>query len=206
MNAPGVLGDDSDPDDDPLSAVLVSGPSHGTLTLNGNGSFRYTPAGNFTGSDSFSYRANDGTLTSNPATVTISVTAVNDSPTVTVAAGGTCGKDDHSGTVNLTVADVDSPAADLTLSATSSNPALVSTGNVNFAGSGAARTMTVSAVDGRSGTATLTVIVTDGHDSGSVHGYGPSRRRWQGHPDRRHRRRPTLRPKQQRHAEWQGRE
>ena len=168
VNAPGVLGDDSDPDDDPLSAVLVSGPSKGTLTLNGNGSFSYTPADNFTGSDSFSYRANDGTLTSNPATVTISVTAVNDSPTVTVAAGGTCGKDDHSGTVNLTVADVESSAAGLTLSATSSNSELVSTGNVKFADSGAARTMTVSTVAGRSGTAIVTVTVSDGQASGSV--------------------------------------
>ena len=41
------------------------------------------------------------------ATVTLNVTAVNDTPTVTVAAGGTCGADDRSGTMNLTVADVD---------------------------------------------------------------------------------------------------
>ena len=68
--APGVLGNDSDPDGDPLSAVLGSGPSHGTLTLNANGSFTYTPAANFNGSDSFTYRASDGTLTSNLATVT----------------------------------------------------------------------------------------------------------------------------------------
>ena len=79
--APGVLGNDTDPDGDPLTAALVTGPSHGTLTLNGNGSFTYTPAGNFTGSDSFTYRASDGTLTSNPATVTITVTATNDGPT-----------------------------------------------------------------------------------------------------------------------------
>jgi Ca2+-binding RTX toxin-like protein len=88
---------------------------------------------------------------------------------VTVAAGGTCGRDDHSGTVNLTVADEESLAGVLTLSATfSSNPTLVPTGNVVFAGSGAARTMTVSAVDGRTGTATVTVTVSDGQDSGHV--------------------------------------
>jgi Ca2+-binding RTX toxin-like protein len=77
-------------------------------------------------------------------------------------------RDDHSGTINLTVADVDSLPAELTLSAASSNPALVPTGNIGFAGNGTARTMTVSAVDGRSGTATLTVTVSDGQDSGSV--------------------------------------
>ena len=56
MNAPGVLDNDSDPDDDPLSPVRVSGPSHGTLTLNANGSFTYNPDDNFNGSDSFTYR------------------------------------------------------------------------------------------------------------------------------------------------------
>jgi VCBS repeat-containing protein len=173
VNGPGVLGNDSDPDDDPLSAVRVSGPSHGTLTLNANGSFTYTPASNFNGSDSFTYRASDGTVESNQATVTITITASNDSPTVRVAPGGTCGKDDHSGTLNLTVADVDNPvdnpARDLTLSAaSSSNPALVPTGNVNFAGRDTSRTMTVNAVDGRSGTAKLTITVTDGQATGTV--------------------------------------
>jgi VCBS repeat-containing protein len=161
---PGVLANDGDPDGNPLTAVLVpgSGPSHGTLTLNPNGSFTYTPAANYHGEDSFTYRASDGTLTSNPATVTITVTAVNDKPTVTVAAGGSCGTDDRSGTVNLTVGDVDSAAGTLTLSATdSSNRALVPTNNVVFGGGGAARTVTVSAVSGRTGTATVTVTVSD---------------------------------------------
>ena len=67
MAAPGVLANDTDPDGDPLTAVLVTGPSHGTLTLNANGSFTYTPAANFTGTDSFTYRASDGTLNSSPA-------------------------------------------------------------------------------------------------------------------------------------------
>ena len=78
---PGVLGNDADPDGDPLTAVLVTGPSHGSLTVNANGSFSYTPAADYAGADSFSYRASDGTLTSNVATVTLTVTAVNDAPT-----------------------------------------------------------------------------------------------------------------------------
>jgi VCBS repeat-containing protein len=166
--APGVLGNDSDPDGDQLTAVVASGPGHGSLTLSADGSFAYTPAANFNGTDSFTYRVSDGTLQSDPATVTITVNAVNDAPTVAVAAGGSCGRDDHSGTINLTVADVESEAAGLTLSAASSNPLLVPTGNVVFAGSGAVRTMTVSAVDGRSGAAILTVTVSDGQDSGMV--------------------------------------
>jgi len=47
--APGVLANDSDVDGDTLSAILVSQPAHGSLTLNSNGSFSYTPAANYTG-------------------------------------------------------------------------------------------------------------------------------------------------------------
>jgi VCBS repeat-containing protein len=78
--APGVLGNDSDPDGEPLTAVLDTDPSNGTLTLNLDGSFDYTPDANFNGTDTFAYRANDGSADSNVATVTITVSAVNDSP------------------------------------------------------------------------------------------------------------------------------
>jgi PKD repeat protein len=78
--APGVLGNDSDIDGNPLTAVLVSGPGNGTLTLNSDGSFSYTPVANFNGSDSFTYVANDGLADSNIATVTIAVNPVNDAP------------------------------------------------------------------------------------------------------------------------------
>jgi predicted outer membrane repeat protein len=76
--APGVLGNDSDADSDSLTAILVSGPAHGTLTLNPNGSFTYTPATNYSGSDSFSYKANDGTADSNIATVSLTVVSALD--------------------------------------------------------------------------------------------------------------------------------
>jgi VCBS repeat-containing protein len=86
VDAPGVLANDSDPDGDTLSAVAGSGPSHGTLTLNADGSFTYTPAADFNGNDSFTYRASDGSLISDSVTVTLTVTASNDPPTVTVVA------------------------------------------------------------------------------------------------------------------------
>ena len=63
-----------------LTATKVSNPSHGTVTLNSNGSFTYTPSANYTGTDSFTYRANDGQANSNTATVTITINAVNDPP------------------------------------------------------------------------------------------------------------------------------
>lgn len=71
--APGVLGNDLDPDDDPLTAVLVDPPARGTLVLGSDGSVHYTPAANFEGVVTFTYRAHDGTVGSEPVTVTIAV-------------------------------------------------------------------------------------------------------------------------------------
>jgi CSLREA domain-containing protein len=96
IGAPGVLTNDTDPDGDPLSAALVSGPSHGSLTLNTNGGFTYTPAVSFTGTDAFTYRASDGQIASNTVTVTITVAyrfsgffaPVDNLPIVNRATGG----------------------------------------------------------------------------------------------------------------------
>ncbi|MCA9110827.1 MAG: tandem-95 repeat protein, partial [Planctomycetaceae bacterium] len=76
-NANGV---DSDVDGDDLTASVVTGPSHGELTLNENGTFTYTPDENYFGSDSFTYVVNDGQADSNVATVALTVNAVNDDP------------------------------------------------------------------------------------------------------------------------------
>lgn len=78
--AAGVLMNDVDVDGDALALSLVSGPLHGSLTLNADGSFQYTPAANFHGVDAFTYRINDGAVDSNTATVTIAVASVNDAP------------------------------------------------------------------------------------------------------------------------------
>jgi VCBS repeat-containing protein len=78
--APGVLGNDNDPEGDPLTALLEQGPAHGDLTFNENGSFSYTPDAGFAGADNFSYRASDGELQSNIATVSLDVQSVNQAP------------------------------------------------------------------------------------------------------------------------------
>ena len=80
VGVPGVLGNDSDGDGNPLSVIVVSFPTHGTLLMDADGEFTYTPAANYNGPDSFTYRANDGTVNSNLATVTITVSSVNDPP------------------------------------------------------------------------------------------------------------------------------
>jgi VCBS repeat-containing protein len=79
--AHGVLANDSDPNNDHLSATLANGPAHGTLTLHADGSFEYLAAANYNGADSFSYVASDGFGgVSAPTLVQLSIAAVNDAP------------------------------------------------------------------------------------------------------------------------------
>ena len=81
VDAPGVLGNDRDGNNDPLTALLMSGPSGGQVTLFSDGSFNYTPNPGFNGADSFTYKVSDGMATSPPVAVTIMVnpvTIVND--------------------------------------------------------------------------------------------------------------------------------
>ena len=74
----GVLHNDNDADDDVLTAHLVSQPANGGITLNADGSFAYIPVADFHGTDSFTYAVSDGIVSSDPATVTITVHPVAD--------------------------------------------------------------------------------------------------------------------------------
>ncbi len=81
--AEGVLQNDTDAESDPMTAVLISGTTHGTVTLQPDGSFVYSPPSDFFGTDSFTYAARDPQQ-SNVATVTLNVANVYD-PAVPVA-------------------------------------------------------------------------------------------------------------------------
>jgi RHS repeat-associated protein len=78
----GILANDTDTENDSLTASLVDAPSQGVLNLNADGSFSYTPNTGFTGTDTFTYRAFDGTGYSAPATVAIAVNSTG-SPSIT---------------------------------------------------------------------------------------------------------------------------
>ena len=90
ISAPGILDNDDDVEGDGLSVALINGGAatvgssfdvgNGTITVQGNGSLTYTPDPNFSGTDSFTYQANDGAANSNTATVVIVVDPVNDPP------------------------------------------------------------------------------------------------------------------------------
>jgi hypothetical protein len=122
-------GADSDPDNNPLTVATVNGIAanvgtaisltNGTLLLNGNGSFTYTPTANANGSDSFTYTLSDGTATSNTAAVSFTLNPVNDAPVVANPLGNQSSPEDTA--VNFTIpantfSDVDNPT--LSLSAT----------------------------------------------------------------------------------------
>ncbi len=120
VGAPGLLGNDEDPDNTSLTTSLVSGPSHGTLTLNADGSFDYTHDGSTAAVDSFAYRASDGELFSTAVTVTLQIVPVNDMPgaaadSYTVSEGATLTRDAASG-VRANDSDEETPRASLTVS------------------------------------------------------------------------------------------
>lgn len=91
--APGLLLNDYDVDNDPLTATSLVGPSHGTVVLNENGSYTYRPNDDYNGADAFYYQAYDGSLSSLSTMVEITVAPVNDPPTFTGAGDVTVAED-----------------------------------------------------------------------------------------------------------------
>ena len=103
----------ADADGDALTAVLQGAPSHGSVTVNADGSFRYTPAADYVGADSFVVQVDDGHGGTTTATVNVTVTAVNDAPTASAPAVTTAEDTAVSGQVTLSDVDGDSLTATL---------------------------------------------------------------------------------------------
>ena len=154
----------SDIDGDSLAFSIVAGPSHGALSGVAPG-LVYTPAANYNGGDSFTFRVNDGTADSNVATVSIAVTAVNDAPvaqnaTTSVFSGGSV-------TGTLVAGDIDSSVLSYALVANGTKGSAVvnaSTGVYTYtssAGASGTDTFTFKANDGSldSNVATITVAI-----------------------------------------------
>ena len=161
----GVLANDSDPIGNALTATLAAGPAHGALTLGADGSFTYTPTPGYSGSDSFTYLASDGTLQTAPVTVSLTVAHVNHVPivnadAVAMSAGGTL----TIPVANLLANDTDSDGDPLSVIgvAQGSNPH----GTVQLANG----VVTYTPSPGFSGSDTFTYAVTDGHIPSPVTG------------------------------------
>ncbi len=169
VTAPGVQSNDTNPGGGTLTSTVVTEPTQGTLTLNGNGSITYVPNPGFVGTDTFTYEDTNGTTTSNTATVTFDVTptappvANNDTystpegTTLTVSAPGVLANDTSPSGRPLTASDVTMPAdGTLTFNA---NGSLTYVPNPGFVGSDS---FTYHDSDGNntSNTATVTLSVT----------------------------------------------
>ncbi|MEM8671871.1 MAG: DUF4347 domain-containing protein, partial [Planctomycetota bacterium] len=133
----GVLANDTDGDSDPLTATLVSGPSNAlSFQLFSDGTFNYQAVANFNGTDTFTYRANDGTVDSAITTVTVTVNAVNDTPVVSTNTGATVAEGSASNVITtamLNEGDVDDSGAGLTYTITN----VTDNGTIYLSGTGA---------------------------------------------------------------------
>ena len=169
--APGVLANDSDPDGDTMTASLVSGPEHAaTFTLNADGSFAYTPDADFCGSDGFTYKAGDGTLQSAAATVSLTVTCVNDAPGFTKGGNQSVNQDSGPQTVSDWAGDVKAGPANesgqvLTFNVTGNTDAGLFAAGPAVSAAG---TLTYTPKTGQSGTASVTIVLAD--DGGTADG------------------------------------
>jgi uncharacterized delta-60 repeat protein len=147
----GVLGNDSDPNGDALTAVLVTPPASGTLNLNANGSFSYTPATDFTGQVTFQYRATDGTNNSNVATVTITVNPVNDAPVAVIQSPPAAVPEGTQVSLTGTQVDPDSTAWTYLWNVAASNGQVIAPSTAS----------TIAFTPDENGTYTVTLTVTD---------------------------------------------
>jgi hypothetical protein len=138
----------------------VGTPTNGAAAISGTMQIVYTPPPNFTGATVFTYTATDGGLEST-ATVTVHVTPVNDSPTISTVGDLTITVNASTGPINFTVGDLESGGA-LTVTGNSSNLALVPEANIVLDGSAANRTVTIAPATGQTGTALITLTVSDG--------------------------------------------
>ncbi len=174
INAPGVLGNDTDAQNDALTAVVQTSPANAaSFALNADGSFSYTPQPNFNGTDSFTYTAFDGSFSSNTATVTITVNPVNDNPDA-LNDSATVAEDSGANSINVRAndTDVDGNTLSVTAATQGANGAVTVTGgtavsytpNANFNGSDSF-TYTVSDGNGGTDTATVSVTITPVNDN-----------------------------------------
>lgn len=136
---------------------------NGNIVLGGNGTNRalfMTPLANQSGSATITVTANDG-LTNGSASFVLTVNSSNDLPTISSLADQAINEDSATAAMAVTVGDLETAAASLAMSGSSSNPSLVPDGNITFGGSGANRTATVTPASNQFGSANITVTVTD---------------------------------------------
>jgi len=159
VSAPGVLGNDIEPDGDEMTASLITGPASGTLILDSDGSFTFTPPADFFGEVFFIYQALDGQVGSNDARVTITIDPINDDPVVTLSPPSLAFDEDGEGTIVVTVTDADNAVGEITVSAGLLDSTL---GTVAITGTGPSRDVKVTGALNAFGDTTVQIGVNDG--------------------------------------------
>jgi len=138
-----------------LTAALVTGPTHGSLVLNPDGSFAYRPAANYFGDDSFTYRASDGQADSQAALVSLTIAPVNDAPAVAAVQGSVTANEGDTASNSGTFSDVDGDTVILTAS-------------IGTLTQGAGTwTWSYTSTDGPDDTRPVTITATDEHGAAS---------------------------------------
>ena len=145
----------SDIDGDALSFSIASGPSHGTLSGTAP-NVTYTPSANYNGSDSFTFKVNDGKVDSGAATVSLTIAPVNDTSVADSQSVTT--NEDTARAVVLNGSDVDGNALTYTLASNPSHGTLT----------GTAPNLTYSPAANYNGTDSFTFKVNDGAASSGV--------------------------------------
>ena len=121
----------SDADGDNLVYGLAAAAAHGTVVVNANGSYRYTPVTNFNGSDSFSYLVSDGQGGNTQATITLNVAAVNDAPTASPGSASLNEDSPYNGNLPLGQ-DIDGDALVYSRSSTAAHGSVAVNANGSF--------------------------------------------------------------------------
>ena len=154
-----ILANDTDAD---LNALLVTSTGQGTsgTVTNAGSSVTYTPTANFFGTDTFTYVVSDGQAT-DTGTVTVTVTGVNDQPTISDISNQGIVQSTTTGPIGFTVGDVEDGAAGVTIVATSGDITLVPAIGITLDTTGASPTITVTPTAGLTGASVITVTVTD---------------------------------------------
>jgi hypothetical protein len=165
IDAPGVLANDTDVDEDSLSVNSYTAPSHGTLELESDGSFSYTPDPDYCGSDSATYTVSDGNGGEATAIASFVIDCVNDPPVVSASLETqTVQYSDAIAEVTFTAVDIDSAGEHLTASA-SGVPANLSLSDKSCTdnATGTTCTWTLSGVvDVQVGAYSIEVVISDG--------------------------------------------
>ncbi len=159
----GLLVNDIDADNDPLIVTLVSGPTHAAaFTLNPDGSFTYQHNGDTAITDSFVYQLSDGQGGLATATANLSIQLTNTPPTISAIIDRTIAEDTSSGAIAFTIGDAESPLNNLVVTVSSNNQLLFANSDLVLSGSDANRQVTLTPLSNATGTAILTITVSDG--------------------------------------------